>query len=82
MIPRSGIWRDVHVGSYVKDANGKTWKVTDLRFDDETVRLVDAAGKAGKIPWPAEKHPVTILEPSMTDAVALLQDKLGAEVIS
>jgi hypothetical protein len=78
VIARPGVWGEVHVGSYVKDGNGKTWKVVDQNWGDDTIRLEDAAGKPGKIPWPGDDHPVTIMEISTADAVALLKDRLDA----
>lgn len=45
---------------------------------DNSVRLLNREGKEGKIPWPADDKPVTIWEPSMKDAVALITKELDA----
>jgi hypothetical protein len=81
MIARPGIWKEVWVGAYVKDKTGRTWKVEDLIFAGPTAKLRDKNGIEGKIPWPADDTPVTIMEWSMADAVALVAEKLDAKEV-
>ena len=82
MIARETCWKAVQVGSYVEDQNGGIWKVEDFRYDDDSVRLLNREGKAGKIPWPADDKPVTIWEPSMKDATELITKILNAVELS
>lgn len=78
MIARKTCWKAVQTGAIVEDRTGGLWKVTDFRYDDNSVRLLNREGKEGKIPWPADDKPVTIWEPSMKDAVALITKELDA----
>lgn len=77
MIARETCWKAVSLGMIVEDQNGGLWKVVDFRFDDNSVRLQNRDGKAGKIPWPADDKPVTIWEPSLKDAKATLEAYFG-----
>lgn len=78
MLKREGRWVDVHPGNYVKDLNGKTWRVE--RWSGSTAKLRASDGsQATAHPDPYSK--VTILSISMEDAVSVVADKLGGVVI-
>ena len=81
MIARPGTWKEVWVGSYIRDKNGKVWKVKDLIFAGPTASLVDAKGKQGKTPWPADDTPVTVVEPTTQDAITLIQRTLDGQEV-
>lgn len=78
MIARAAHWHEVVEGGYVRDKNGKTWRVLILR--DDKVELVDKAGKIVELERPRNWHPVTLIELTTGDAIKTVQDILEAVV--
>lgn len=60
LIAYEAVWQDVNVGHYVKDLNGKTWKVTDYIFEGHWL-LKDRDSKEVRLPLQPALKPVTIL---------------------
>lgn len=81
MIARETCWKNVWVGAYVEDRNGKIWKVENLIFAGPTAKLRDREGNVAEIPWPPDDRPVTIWETSTQDAVGWFEQALDATVI-
>jgi hypothetical protein len=79
VIARETQWYRVKQGGYVRDLNGRTWKVHEITRD--TVVLVDRERRTRRIDRPAASKPVTILEPTLEDATKTLQELLEAVVI-
>lgn len=79
MIAREARWADLGVGSYLKDKNGKTWKVTsDIQGEFD---IVDRDGKVAVLkPRPADTA-VTIVVPAPDAGEAILITELGASVM-
>lgn len=73
-----GRWVDVKPNDYVKDQNGKWWKI--LAWDHVQATLVDADGKQAKA-RPGAYEPVTRMERTMSDAVKVVESVLGGTVI-
>lgn len=78
MKARRASWTDVQPGDYVKDLNGKTWKVQ--HWDHVRAILQDRDGKTSRVS-PRPHSPVTILSVSAEEAVSLIAEKLGGVVI-
>lgn len=78
--PRETSWAEVAVHTYVVDRNGETWRVDDER--DGQVLLVNAAGARTAMQRPPGAAPVTVLEPTHDEALAVVADKLGGEVVA
>lgn len=78
MIARNGDWAEVQVGSYIQAPDGSTWRVDGDR--DGWLLLTSAAGQRTAAPRPT--GPVVIMEPSEAEAVATLEQRLGAEVMA
>lgn len=79
MIRRTGRWRDVEPGNYVKDATGKVWKV--VRWNHITATLQDREGAQGTA-RPNPYDSVEILTPTMDEAIDIVKRVLpGTEVI-
>lgn len=79
MIARPGTWQEVKRYGYIKDKNGKTWRVVSLA--PSLVVLVDRTGKRATVDRPRPFHPVTIVEPTEADAVKTVQEILEAVAI-
>ena len=80
MIPRDAKWDDLERGAYMKDKTGKTWKVVAARGDghlDIVGRDGASATLAPRDPW----TPVTMLVPTLDEAVATVAATLGGVVI-
>lgn len=73
-----GRWADVQPGDYVKDQNGKWWKV--LNWDHVAARLIDAESKTATI-RPAVYSTVTMMKRTMSDAIKVVESVLGGTVI-
>jgi hypothetical protein len=78
--PQRGVWSDLMVGSYLKDANGKTWKVIAER--ELHLQIQDRDGNKAHLQPRPPSTPVTILVATEGEAVAALQDRLGAAAIA
>lgn len=79
MIARPGHWYRVHQGMYIRDLNGKTWRVDAL--SDRSVTLADRDGKHVTMDRPRAGKEVTIVEPTEADALKTVQELLEAVVI-
>lgn len=78
MIAYDGTWGDVRAGHYVKDSNGKTWRVDGDLLE---IEMTDKDGKKGRVMRPPTDKPVTILVPTRAEAVATVELTLdGTEV--
>jgi hypothetical protein len=75
-----GSWADVEDDLYIRDLNGKTWRVA--RSTPERVRLVDREGKTVDLLRPPGKREVTILVPTEEEARFTLARALGARVLA
>ena len=66
---------------YVQSSNGKVWRVD--RRDPLAVHLSTPDGLRATMPvqWD-DQTPVTILEPTHEEALEVLQDRVGAEVLA
>lgn len=80
MIPQQGTWADLHVGAYMKDQTGKTWKITHER--DFHFRIEDRDGNAKMLRPRDPRTPVTIVVPTEAEAVATLESKLDATTLA
>ena len=79
MRARSSSWAEVKVGSYFKDAQDLTRRVVDERAG--WIKTVGADKTTATFQRPAPTTPVTLLEPTHDDAVAVAEKVLGAEEI-
>jgi hypothetical protein len=75
-----GSWADVEDNIYIRDLNGKTWRV--VRSTPERVRLVDREGKHVDLLRPPGKRELTILVPTEEEARFTLARALGARVLA
>lgn len=75
-----GSWADVEDDVYIRDLNGKTWRV--VRCTSQRVRLQDRAGKTVDILRPPGKREVTLLVPTEAEAQFTLARALGARVLA
>lgn len=80
MIPTQGTWADLAVGVYLKDKNGKTWKVTAER--DFHFQITDREGVRKTLTPRAPKTPVTIMGATETEAMAALESTLDAHTMA
>jgi len=80
LIPQQGRWADLRVGTYLKDKNGKTWKIT--REKDFHFKIEDREGNAHLLTPRAPDTPVTLVVPTQEEAEATLRDKLGAREVA
>lgn len=80
MIPQQGTWRDLHVGAYMKDKNGKTWKVVAER--DFHLKIQDRDGKTHTLPPKDPRTAVTLVVPTQSEAESALREHLGAREIA
>ena len=79
MTPREATWREVRPNSYVRDGQGRVWRVTFDR-DEGVVVLTGRDGKSGAIPPPPPDRAVTLMEPTEAEAIAAATSILGGEV--
>lgn len=75
-----GSWADVEDRSYIKDLNGKTWRVE--KSTETRVRLVDVDDTRVDILRPPGDREVTILQPTEAEARYTLAKSLGARVLA
>lgn len=76
---RDGRWRDVEPGNYVRDKDGKVWRVD--RWNHSTAHITDKDGRRATVrPNPYNK--VQILTPTMEETVSVVERILGGVVIS
>jgi hypothetical protein len=75
-----GSWADVDDNAYIKDLNGKLWRV--LRSTDSRVRLIDRDQKVVDLLRPPGEREVTLLIPTEEDARYTLAKALGARVLA
>lgn len=75
-----GSWADVEDDVYIKDLNGKTWRVA--RATDKRVRLIGRDGKTVDLLRPPGSREVTFMVPTEGDARYTLAKALGARVLA
>lgn len=75
-----GSWSDIEDNVYIRDLNGKTWRVE--KSTEKRVRLRDRDGKAVDLLRPPGKREVTLLVPTEEEARYTLQRALGARVLA
>lgn len=80
MNERTGQWFEVDVGTYIRDRNSVAWRVQAKRGGQ--LLLVRPGAQPTTVQRRADLDPVTILEPTDDEAVALVQRELGGEVVS
>lgn len=75
-----GSWADVEDNVYIKDLNGKVWKV--VRSTSARVRLQDRDNKVVDLLRPPGKREVTIMVPTEEEARYTLARALGARLLA
>jgi hypothetical protein len=75
-----GVWAEVQTHSYIKDRNGKTWRVD--KISSNRVRLVDRDGKQVDIARPPAGREVDLFEPTEEEARYTLASALGARILA
>jgi hypothetical protein len=75
-----GSWADVEDNLYIRDLNGKTWRVE--KSTETRVRLVDRANKRVDLLRPPGTKEVTILVPTDDEARFTLAKALEARVLA
>ena len=75
-----GTWGELQSYSYIKDRNGKTWRVDKLSAD--RVRLVDRDGTEVDVQRPPHSRSVAILLPTEEEARFTLAAALGAKILA
>lgn len=80
MIPQQGKWSDLQVGSYMRDLNGKTWKVIAER--DFHLQIQDRDGVKKHLPPRPSSTPVTLMVATEAEAEKTLADVLGARAVA
>jgi hypothetical protein len=78
-MPTTGTWGQVVVGMYVGDRTGKAWRVDRELAGWLALRSRD--GEERRMPRPAPDAPVTILSPTIGEAVNTVEHVLGGTVI-
>lgn len=75
-------WGMVSPGAYVRDASpdAVTWRVD--RLDDTRAMLFNPQRGSVIVPRPPADKPVTVLEPTMDEAVATVEAELGGRVVA
>lgn len=76
MKDRAGTWAEVEAGSYVRDKNAKVWRVAQA--SENWFTLVDQNLTQGTTPG-APDAPVTIVEPTLEEAMDLVGRALGGK---
>jgi hypothetical protein len=79
MTPLQGNWADVGPGVYIQGSDGSAWRC-DARWGVSSYRLTNRAGQQLDVtrdPWSG----VTILVPTIEDAVGLVQRILDGTLI-
>lgn len=67
---RLGIWGDIRVGDCLRSVTGIDWRVAQER--DGWVQLVNRAGETTALRRPSDTAKVTLLEPTLTEALGEL----------
>lgn len=80
MIARPGKWHEVHENGYVKDKQGRLWRVE--KISPTEVRLLGRDYKPHTIDRPRDYQPVTIVEITVDEAIAAVQSVIDGTVIS
>lgn len=75
MIARQGTWAEVDRDIYIRDKHGKPFRVTAAT--PSVIHLVDSQQATQSIERPPGHAPVTILEPTVEEAIQLL----GGEIV-
>jgi len=75
-----GSWADVEDDSYIRDLNGKTWRVE--KSTETRVRLIDREKKVVDLLRPPGEREVTILSPTEEEARYTLAKALGARILA
>lgn len=80
MEPARGSWADVEDNVYIRDKNGKVWKV--VRSTDTRIRLIDRDSKIVDLLRPPGTREVTFMVPTEEEARYTLAKALGARVLA
>lgn len=82
MIARAGTWAEVGLGTYVRDPQGTVYRVQGL-FPEGSTAEVTMTSQAGvdTAAWVALSDPVTIMEPTHDEAIAVAHRGLGATIL-
>ena len=75
-----GRWGEVEDNVYIRDLNGKTWRV--VRSTEKRVRLEDRERKTIDLLRPPGNREVTILVPTEEEARFTLAKALGARILA
>lgn len=80
---RAAVWGEVDFGCFLQDPTGKTWRVDGMRGIPTMgeVLLSDREKQRIILPWPETNVPVTVVEPTEPEALAILEATVGAEVM-
>jgi hypothetical protein len=79
VIARQTTWAYVSKDAYVRDLNGKAWRVlSPVDVFGGSAKLIDAEGLVVDTPHIDPTRPVTVLEVSEAEALELLMRELGA----
>jgi hypothetical protein len=82
MIARESTWAEVRLGMYVRDAQGTVYRV-EGRYPgaNETEFTLTMAGGAWSDVTTPLSDPVTIMEPTHDEAIAVAHRGLGATIL-
>lgn len=83
MKPRPATWGEVHTDFYVRDPKDNTWRVKAVRPSKDPGRdflLVNAKDQQVMV-TKRDAEPVTLLEVTEDEALAIVQERLGATVL-
>jgi len=75
-----GSWADVEDNVYIKDLNGKVWRV--LRSTEKRVRLIDRDEKTVDLLRPPGNREITFMVPTEEEARYTLAKALGARLLA
>lgn len=80
MIVRPGTWDEVEPGVFVQAPDGTMWFCREMRQGWR--QLIDKTGRRMSIPPQLPGTPATLIVPSTEEAIRLLLDELGGQVIT
>jgi hypothetical protein len=75
-----GSWADVEEHVFIRDLNGKMWRVE--RASEARVRLIDRDGKRVDMLRPPPDREVTLIQPTIEEAKFTLAKALGARLLA
>lgn len=71
MIDKQGTWADLHVGAYIRDKDGKAWKI--VAESEGRYGIVDRDNTRKILNPQRRDHPVTLLVPTEAEALENLK---------